>query len=365
MMTNRTTEHTCGMIKAVSRTVCLALIATLSWMFLSCDHGVQPCRERVRNPLSYGLWGVLRADLHVVFDAGFRGVRPPHGPDPDNYFSASSYAAEADAQGFTMLIYDSGLQYFYEGLRYYRMTGTRHPDYPAADTTLEWIMRESEFHFDAMNQPRYRIQCHPYLDEPEGIGEFGAKIVGGVILWEDYPAGHPGSDAWEYDVVREFAGLIRHLRSYAERRGRKLLIATTTPEIGHECDFVHVECSRIPSASLRRHPSYYYNTNGSELMSSYYETIGFMSKGLAAIQSNYGLPVGEIINFFDSRYGCRSGCTQRDIFDHVAVNRKYSAWNWFFQGDYLSTDYTPVGTNVLSTTQWSMLVAALKALRKD
>jgi hypothetical protein len=126
---------------------------------------------------------------------------------------------------------------------------------------------------------------------------------------------------------------------------------------------VHVDCARIPLALLSKHPSYYYNICATALLSSYYETPDFMSKGLAALSSNYSRPVGQIINFFDERYGCRNGCTQQAISDQVAVNRKYSHWHWFFHGDYLSRDYTVPGSDINSATQWTMLLGALRALR--
>lgn len=297
----------------------------------------------------------------MVYDAGFRGVRPPHGPDQDNYAFAVEYAGAADSIGFTTLLYDAGLQYFYQGYRYYKLTGQICPGYPADDTSLAWIRNEVELHFDKMNAMRTHVRCSPYVDEPEGVGE-GAVSIGGVELWENFPAAHPGADAWDYDVVREFAGLVMHLRAYAEKHGRALFIATTTPEIGHECDFVHVDCARIPLALLAKHPSYYYNIHATALLSSYYAEPEFMRKGLAALSSNYSRPVGQIINFFDERYGCRNGCTQQAIADQVAVNRNYSHWHWFFHGDYVSGNYTVPGTEINSATQWKMLCAALRAL---
>jgi len=301
--------------------------------------------ERAPNSLkkppipTWCLWSVRREDLQDVYCAGFDGVRPAYGTS-DNYWTAQEYASIAESIGFKKLIYDCGLKYFY--ITQWNNT-QGHPD-------LQAIKAEIDNHFGEMSGFS-ELLCYPYIDEPD---DFGKNAQYGV------PGSNGEDPIIDFQVVDEFNDLVNYAQGVAAGLGSHLIIATTTPDIVHCCNPFTQNCSNIDVNCRNDWPSYYYNFSAQKLMSSLYDTANNMSQILPAISSNYpGKSISQIINFFDTIYGCRNACTVQQIKDQINVNAAYTSEHWFYQGDYISINHTVNGVN--SLTQWQNLLQAIQS----
>jgi len=347
------------------------------------------------NPINKGLWGVRREDFSTVYNAGFRAVRPPY-PNSgsiytkDNYDSTAAYARAAKNAGFTKLVFDCGLKGFY--MEYCR--AKHDPAHPAKtrwgiDTTLAAIWNAVRVHMDSVFNAGNGMLCYPYIDEPDGIGtpdkadDLGNPVrdadsvpcamLDGIVLWKGV-----GIQLWngiilndncgQCTVVRNFTDLVDSTNQYAIRKGSRLIIATTSPEIFDPVYSAYVRTGNANTAC----PSTFYNAKAGELMSSRYWWPGKMDEILLKLRSaDTSKKVSQIMNFFDRDFGFRFSGLADDptygVVNQIIVNKYYSSWHWFYEGEYITRD-TTVGyydaanspiKYVHSNKQWAMLLDAI------
>lgn len=282
------------------------------------------------------LFSARRDDLQMIYNAGFRGVRPnypddcpPNSPEyarTDNYLTARQYAEAARGIGFQKVVYEFNLRWMRE---------VYGPDINA-------VKAEITRHVEEMSGLS-GIHCHPYLDEPEGWAV--DPNAPPAICGQTFPV-------YDTQLKAYYNELVRHVRDEALRFQKITYIATSIQDIVCCCDPLNQPCENIPLSCRQRWASYEFNNLVGHLMLTNYLTPSDMSKVMRATALNYSQHIQELINFYDVLYPpCRGACEVQQIVDHIRLNGGHSGGEtWFYQGGKITTD---------AQQQWQKVLEAI------
>jgi len=285
----------------------------------------------------WGLFSARREDLEIIYNAGFRAVRPNYpddvpSPQPssgnsqtDNYQTTRDYVIRARDIGFQKVIYGLNLPWMREEFG---------PD-------IQDVKDEITAHIDSISGVQ-GINCTPYVDEPE------------TWVYAD-PQNPPVCDSSTTPQYNQLIGyykeLIQHIKQEAADHYQATHVATFIPDVVCCCDPMNQVCDDIPISCREKWASYEFNNCVDRLILTNYRDVSDMTEIMRAAALNYNQHIQQLINFYDLTHGCRGACEVQDIFNQIHLNRQYSgAETWFYQGGRITAE---------AQQQWQKLLQAI------